>query len=106
MPIQAVPTQTTGPEPLARLKELALRRDPEFLGLLREQTIATASCEDMLLLSALRKRAAQKGLLPEPQKDVRVAVLGGYTPFPLHELIGHFLAAAQPVSWKSDFLLG
>ena len=105
MPTQAVSTETTGPESLARLKELALRKDPEFFRRMREQTLATTSCEDMLLLSALRKRAAQKGLAPE-QKPVRIAILGGYTPFPLHELIGHFLAAGQTVSWKAEFLLG
>jgi FkbH-like protein len=106
MPIQAVPTQTIGSESLARLKELALRKDPDFLRLLREETLARTRCEEMLLLSALRKRAAQKGLTAELQKDLRVAVLGGYTPFPLHDLIEHFLAVAQPVCWKSEFLLG
>lgn len=105
MSTQAIPTLATGSDVLGRLKELALRKDPEFFTLMREQTLATTSAEDMLLLAALRKRAAQRGLAPQ-QKAVRVAILGGYTPYPLNELIGHLLAFGQPVSWNAEFLLG
>ena len=105
MSTQAVPTLRPVSDTLGRLKELALRKDPEFFPLMREQTLATTSAEDMLMLAALRKRAAQKGLAPR-QKSVRVAVLGGYTPYPLNDLIGHFLAAGQQVSWNAEFLLG
>ena len=105
MPTQAVPTQTGGTEAFRRLKDLALQGAPEFFPALRAQTLATDSCEDMLLLSALRKRAAQKGLVPE-QKPIRIAILGGYTNVPLNDLIGHFLAVGQPVSRQADFLLG
>ena len=108
MSTQVVPTLTPAADTLSRLKELALQKDPEFFSLLRRQTLATTSAEDMLMLAALRKRAAHKGLVAPNQKSTRVAILGGYTPHPLHELIGHLLAAGQPqpVSWSPDFLLG
>jgi FkbH-like protein len=91
----------------SRLKELALRADPQFLAALGEATRAARCCEDVLLLSTLRKRAAQKGLAPK-QQTVRVAVLGGYTLYPFHELVAHWLAAAwHPASaWNAEFFLG
>ena len=111
MPPEAVPTLAPAPSQpggavLERLKELVSRLDPEFFSLLRETTLATASCEDMLLLSSLRRRAAQRGLTPSRQNAVRVAILGGYTPYPLNDLIGHFLVVNHPVAWNAEFLLG
>src|SRR5262249_56638920 len=108
MSTQAVPTLTPAADALSRLKELALQKDPEFFPLLRQQTLATTSAEDMLMLAALRKRAAQRGLVAPNQKSTRVAILGGYTPQPLNELIAHLLAAGQPqtISWNAEFLLG
>src|SRR5882757_8116555 len=79
---------------LAELKDLILRKDPRFFSVLRDQTLASSTCEDILLLSSLRKRAAQRGLVAE-QQPLRVAVIGGYTLYPLNELIGHYLAAAR-----------
>ncbi|MBZ5617575.1 MAG: HAD-IIIC family phosphatase [Acidobacteriia bacterium] len=91
---------------LARLKDLAMRQDPQFFSLLRDQTLAARACERVLLLSSVRKRAAQKGLAL-PQQHIRVAIIGGYTPYPLNELIGHFLSAASlPASYNAEFLLG
>lgn len=91
---------------LAELKDLILRKDPRFFGVLRDQTLASSTCEDILLLSSLRKRAAQRGLVAE-QQPLRVAVIGGYTLYPLNELIGHYLAAARfPISYHTEFLIG
>src|SRR5260370_42626102 len=71
-----------------------------------DETLAGRACEDLLLLSSLRKRAAQKGLVAE-QQSLRIAILGGYTLYPLNELIGHFLSAARfPISYHAEFLAG
>jgi len=90
---------------LDRLKELALRNDPYFFDALREQTRHARHCAEILRLSALRRKAAQKGHLPE-QQAIRIALIGGYTLYPLNELMGHFLAAGFPISWNAEFLLG
>jgi FkbH-like protein len=91
---------------LAALKELASRNDPRFFAALRDQTLAARACVDGLMLAALRKRVAQRGLEPQ-QQTIRIAALGGYTLYPLNELIEHFLAAAwYPASYRAEFLLG
>jgi FkbH-like protein len=91
---------------LGRLKELISRRDEGFFEALRETTAAARTCEEVLLLASLRKRAAQKGLAPAGQ-PIRIAIIGGYTPYPLSELLGHFFAANWlPASWIAEFLLG
>lgn len=96
------PGQQTG---LAVIKDAIQRKDPRFFSLLRDQTVAARSCDEVLLLSSLRKKAAQKGLAPE-QQILRIAIVGGYTLYPLHEIIGHFLSTARfPVSIRADFLL-
>jgi len=91
---------------LAALKDAVLRRDPMFFGLLRERTAAAHTCEEVLLLATLRKKAERKGLVTE-LPSLRVALVGGYTLYPLNELIGHFLFTAKPPgSFHAEFLLG
>jgi FkbH-like protein len=91
---------------LGRLKELALGGTPEFHTALRRATLAAGSAEDVLLLSSLRRKAARRGLVRD-QKPLRVAMLGGSTMFPLHELTEHFLTAApRAASIAPEFLLG
>ncbi len=106
MPTPSVPTLAPGQDVFGELKELLSREDPRFFHLLREQTLATPGCEDVLRLSSLRRKAIQKGLQPQ-QQTVRLAVLGGYTPYPLNELIAHYLATA-PVSapLSAEYFLG
>jgi FkbH-like protein len=99
--------QATAPAeapPLSRLKELALRQDPEFFAVLRRETAAASALEDILLLSSIRRRVALKGFVPE-QKPARITLLGGCTMAPLNDLLGHFLAVL-PRSIAAAFLLG
>lgn len=105
MPPQAVSSLAPSANGLGRLKELLARRDPQFFDALREMTAAVRGPDEVLMLSALRKRAARNGLA-RPQHSVRIAMLGGFTLHPLNELIAHFLDAAGPDSSKTEFLLG
>jgi FkbH-like protein len=107
MPPPAAPTLPPERQAgMAGLKDAVLRKDPRFFSLLRDRTLAARACEEVLLLSSLRNRAAQKGLVPE-QQTLRIAIVGGYTLYPLNELIGHYLSAARfPVSYHAEFLLG
>jgi FkbH-like protein len=94
-------------EMLRSLRELISRRDPRFFQALRDATAAAHTSEEVLLLASLGKRAAQHGFTLAGQSSVRIAIIGGYTPFPLTEFLGHFLATnGAPTSWKAEFLLG
>jgi FkbH-like protein len=88
------------------LKELARREAPEFFPDLRRQTLQAGSAGEVLLLSSLRRKMARKGFLRR-QKPLRIAMLGGSTMFPLHELIEHFLAVVpRAAAIAPEFLLG
>jgi FkbH-like protein len=93
-------------EILRNLKELLSRRDPRFFHALADASAAAHTSEEVLLLASLGKRAARQGFIPARQSPIRIAIMGGYTPFPLNELLGHFLANGLSTSWKAEFLLG
>jgi FkbH-like protein len=73
--------------------------------MLREMTAAAVDTDEVLMLSALRRRASRNGLI-QSQRTVRIALLGGYTLYPLNELIGHLLEVGRPDSCTPEFLLG
>src|ERR1022692_1521896 len=75
------------------LKSLLLRGDPEFWELLKTFTWAARDFDELFLLASLRKKAHARqlprpgGILPE---KIRLAILGGYSLYPFHELLEHF----------------
>jgi FkbH-like protein len=89
------------------LKALLLKNDPEFWGRLRTLTREARDFEELFLLSSLRKKAHARPLAqpgPAPEK-IRLALLGGYSLYPLHELIEHLSEVERfPVEvWQGDF---
>lgn len=76
---------------ISRLKNLLLQNDPRFWNLLKISTDAALDFEELFLLSSLRKKAHQRRLVsPEAAREkLRLAILGGYSLYPLHELIEH-----------------
>lgn len=73
--------------------------DSSFWDDLRTATEAAESFSGILALSTLRRRALQQRLPRRPGDDarpLRLALLGGYTPYPLQELITHFLSTSRP----------
>jgi FkbH-like protein len=108
MTLAAAPADSTSRlEMLRSLKELLSRRDGRFFQALRDATAAAHTCEEVLLLASLGKRAAHQGFTLPGELSIRIAIIGGYTPFPLNELMGHLLATNGPLtSWKAEFLLG
>jgi FkbH-like protein len=95
---------TMDPSPL---KQLLLANDPQFWTQLRTLTHAARDFEELFLLSSLRKKAhARKLLPPRPPRDrLRLAILGGYSLYPLHELIEHLCEVENaPVElWQGDY---
>jgi FkbH-like protein len=92
---------------ISRLKKLLLEGDPEFWELLKLQTQEAQAFEELFLLSSLRKKAharhlARPGIVPE---KIRLALLGGYSLYPFHELLEH-LCEVEGVPceiWQGDF---
>lgn len=91
----------------APLKKLLLQNDPEFWGLLKSLTRTAGDFEELFLLSSLRKKAHARQLpCPKaPTGKIRLAILGGYSLYPLHELIEHLCEVELfPVElWQGDY---
>lgn len=78
---------------LSDIKTQLLQNDPAFWSQLTALTQAAAGFDDLIFLSALRNRAVARGLTrPGPARAaLRLAILGGYSLYPLHELLTHLL---------------
>ncbi len=80
---------------IALLKQHLLAHAPEFWAELAAQTMACESFEDLSLLSSWRKKALARQLRRRETKGpVRLALLGGCTLYPLHDLVTHLLECA------------
>ena len=92
----------TGP-----LKNLLLKNDPEFWAQLKMLTRSARDFEELFLLSSLRKKAHARKLEPSkpPKERLRLAILGGYSLYPLHEFIEHLCEVENhPVElWQGDY---
>jgi len=91
----------------SEIKKLLLANDPEFWARLKTQTHSARDFEELFLLSSLRKKAHARNL-PGPNssaKTLRLAILGGYSLYPLHELIEHLCEVdGLPVElWQGDY---
>ena len=79
-----------------QLKRLLLDSDPSFWTQLAEQTQAAESFDELLFLSSLRKKALSRGLeqAHSTANSLRLAVIGGYSLYPMTEILEHCLFAA------------
>lgn len=89
------------------IKKLLLANDPEFWAQLKTLTRAARDFEELFLLSSLRKKAHARKLANPitAAKKIRLAILGGYSLYPLHELIEH-LCEVENFSvelWQGDY---
>ena len=89
------------------LKKLLLDQNPEFWNLLKTLTGQACDFEDLFRLSSFRKKAHARRLArPGPARErIRLAMLGGYSLYPLHEFIEHLAEIESlPVElWKGDY---
>jgi FkbH-like protein len=92
---------------ISPLKKLLLENDPEFWARLKSLTGLARDFEELFLLSSLRKKAHARKLAPAktPPQKRRLAILGGYSLYPLHELIEHLCEVENlPVElWQGDY---
>ncbi|WP_247369091.1 HAD-IIIC family phosphatase [Bradyrhizobium sp. CW10] len=75
----------------AELKSLALSGDAAFWGHLAARSRHAASFSELFFLSTLRKKAKLHAA-ESVQPRLRLALIGGYNLYPLHELVEHLLA--------------
>ena len=89
------------------LKSLLLKGSPEFWTRLTAMTGQARDFEELFLLSSWRKKAlARKQTPPGPATPpVRLAILGGYSLYPLHDLLEHLCSSqGTPVEvWMGDY---
>ena len=89
------------------LKKLLLAGDPAFWGQLKTLTASAADFEELFLLSSWRKKAhARKLAHPNPPgKLLRLAIVGGYSLYPFHELLEHLCEVqGTPLDlWHGDY---
>jgi len=81
---------------LAVHKKLLLEKKPEFFDRLDSESRKPIDFNQLFYLNTLRKRASSMGLVRATEKrasrkEVRIAFLGGYSLYPLHELVEHLL---------------
>jgi len=90
---------------LKTLKTHLLQGNPEFWELLKTLTLTAGDFEELFLLTSLSKKAHARGLTrPGPVPDkVRLALLGGYSLYPFHELLEHL---CEVEGFPCEFWLG
>src|SRR5579863_970030 len=89
----------------AKAKALLLKGDPEFWPELASLTRQAKDFDELFLLSSLRKKAASRNLTRQSGEKLRFAILGGYSLYPLHELIEHLCEVENfPIElWKGEY---
>ena len=91
-----LPQQLAGVE---TARELLRQKDPAFWPVLRELTLASSDFSEALSLATMRRKAVRAGIVGGPEKTIRLAMVGGCSLYPLHELVQHFVGAAAPTGW-------
>lgn len=90
------------------LKALLTAKDLSFFSELRLQTKQAENFGEVLSLSTLRRRAEKLGFKDEtPHSDpLRLAMIGGYSLYPLHDLVRHFLETSEPAPATIELFAG
>ena len=94
---------------ISPLKNLLLQNHTDFWPQLKVFTRSARDFEELFLLSSLRRKAHARKLAPPdavaPAARLRLAILGGYSLYPLHELIEHLCEVeGAPVElWQGDY---
>jgi FkbH-like protein len=92
---------------LEPLKTLLLKDSPDFWPRMKDMTGEARDFEELFLLSSWRKKARARKLArpAPPHPALRLAILGGCSLYPLHELLEHLCEIQDtPVEiWLGDY---
>lgn len=92
----ALPLQRAG---LEDVRELLAQRSGEIWPVLRSATQNAADFSEVLALANLRKKALRAGIAGGVDKTIRLAMVGGSSLYPLHELVQQMVGAGSATGW-------
>ncbi|MCU1222799.1 MAG: FkbH like protein [Edaphobacter sp.] len=81
------------------VRELLGSKSAAFWPALHELTHRSSDFSQALSLTTMRKKGVRAGIPGGPAKTIKLAILGGCSLYPLHELVQHFVGAAAPAGW-------
>ena len=80
-------------------RELLAAKDPAFWAALRQQTRRAEDFSTVLSLATMRKKALRARVPGAADKTIRLAMVGGSSLYPLHELVEQFIGAQSAKGW-------
>lgn len=80
-------------------RELLAAKDPAFWPALRDLTRRAQDFSEVLSLATLRKKAVRAHISGSADKTIRLAMVGGSSLYPLHELVEQFIGAQSTKGW-------
>lgn len=84
---------------LGDVRELLGQRSTEFWPALRAATRSATDFSEVLALTTLRKKALRAGISGGIDKTIRLAMVGGSSLYPLHELVQQMIGAGSSAGW-------
>jgi len=84
---------------LESVRELLAERSPEIWPALRTATRGAADFPEVLALATMRKKAQRAGIPGGADKTIRLAMVGGSSLYPLHELVQQMIGAESSTGW-------
>jgi len=94
--ILSTPGSKAGPEDV---RELLVARSEVIWPALRAATRAATDFSTVLSLANARKKAMKAGIPGGGDKSIRLAMVGGSSLYPLHELVQQMIGAASSSGW-------
>lgn len=92
-----VPSKPVGG--LEGVRELLAQRSTEIWPALRAATRNATDFSEVLALATLRKKAQRAGIGGGSDKTIRLAMAGGSSLYPLHELVQQMIGAGSATGW-------
>ncbi|HEY2040543.1 MAG TPA: HAD-IIIC family phosphatase [Edaphobacter sp.] len=90
------PSSKTG---LEDVRELLAQRSSEIWPALRAATRSAADFSEAMALATLRKKAQRAGITGGADRTIRLAMAGGSSLYPLHELVQQMIGAGSSTGW-------
>jgi FkbH-like protein len=84
---------------LEEVRELFAQRSSEIWPALRAATRTAVDFTEVLSLANLKKKAVRAGISGGADKTIRLAVIGGSSLYPLHELVQQMIGAGSSAGW-------
>jgi FkbH-like protein len=107
--MSAIDARSLASVSLPAIKALWSENDPEFWRELSLCSLRASSFAEVLPLSTIRKRALKQGLAQPGgvlAAPLKLAIVGGCSLFPFHDLTEHFLAVAPCGGFRTQLFLG